>query len=165
MNELVDPLTGVCAPAVLRQRANWLLSRRIADQLPFGVLHLDISKFAQVNRIHGVSIGDAILVMAADRMQTCIRPSDLVGRLGNDEFQLIFNDGVRSLTDLSAMVDRVVASVNEPYEVAGLLVEIRFDAAALLIGSPHPELEEIFTRLDQALESAKSESRIPIELF
>jgi diguanylate cyclase (GGDEF)-like protein len=165
MSELVDSLTGLASPSILRERTNWLLSRRNDDQRPFGILQLDISAFGQINQMYGVSVGDSILVIAADRMQSCVRPSDLVGRLGNDDFQLIFNDGMNSLADLGASVNRVIAAINQTYDVAGLPVEIHFDAAALLIGVPHPLSEPILRRADEALAVAKLEARIAIEPF
>jgi diguanylate cyclase (GGDEF)-like protein len=165
MSDLVDSLTGSASPSILRERANWLLSRRSEDQRQFGILQLDISNFARINHLYGVSVGDSILVIAADRMQRCVRPSDLVGRLGNDDFQLIFNDGMKSLTDLGASVSRVVGALNEEYDVAGLMIDINFDAAALLIGMPHPPLEQIHRRADEGLALAKAESRVVIEPF
>jgi diguanylate cyclase (GGDEF)-like protein len=165
MSELVDSLTGSASPSILRERVNWLLSRRTDDQRQFGILHLDISNFAGINHIYGPSVGDSILVIAADRMRNCVRPSDLVGRLGNDDFQLIFNDGMKSVANLSALVARVVVSINEEYDVAGLKIDIHFDAAAFLIGTPHPLLEQIHRRADEGLALAKLESRVLIEPF
>ena len=165
MSDLVDSLTGSASPSILRERINWLLRRRVEDQQAFGILYLDISNFAQTNLEYGVSVGDSILVIAADRMRSCVRPSDLVGRLGNDDFQLIFNDRMSKVSDLGALVARVVASINDAYDVAGLTIDIHFDAAALLIGSPHPLLEEIQRRADDGIALAKLESRVLIEPF
>gem|GEM_PF-3344158 len=165
MNELVDPLTGLASPSILRERLNWLLSRRREDQRPFGLLLLDISNFARINATYGVSVGDSILVIAADRMRRCVRPSDVVGRLGNDDFQILFSDGMNSDADLKASVDRVVAALNVEYDLAGLKIEIQVDAAALFVGVPHPESEQIYRRADLNLAAAKREARVVLEPF
>lgn len=165
MSELVDSLTGLATPSILRERANWLLTRRMEDQRPFGVLQLDVSGFAGINAQYGVSVGDSILVMAADRMLTSVRPSDLVGRLGNDDFQLIFNDGLKSIADLKVSVDRVLAALHDEYDLAGLSIRIRFKAAGLLVGVPHPKAESIYRRADEAVALAKQESRVVLEPF
>lgn len=165
MSELVDSLTGLAAPPILRERVNWLLSRRRENQRPFGLLQLDIFNFAQINATYGVSVGDSILVIAADRMRSSVRPSDVVGRLGNDDFQLLFTDGINEISDLAASVDRVVAALNAEYDLAGLIIEIQIDAAALLIGVPHPSIEEIYHRADENLVVAKRESRVVLEAF
>ena len=165
MNELVDPLTGLASPSILRERLNWLLSRRAEDQRHFGILLLDISNFAHINSTYGVSVGDSILVIAADRMRTCVRPSDVVGRLGNDDFQILFIDGMKSIADLETSIDRVVAALNVEYDLAGLKVEIQADAAALFVGVPHPQSEQIYRRADVNLAMAKREDRVVLESF
>lgn len=165
MSKLVDSLTGLATPSILRERVSWLLARRSEDQRPFGLVQLDISDFARVNQNYGVSLGDSILVTAAERMRSCVRPSDLVGRLGNDDFQLIFNDGMGSIAELKTSVDRVVAALNAEYDLAGLLVGIHFKAAALLVDVPHPEREQIYRRADEGLATAKRESRVVLETF
>ena len=165
MSELVDLLTGLATPSILRERVNWLLARRIDDQRPFGLLQLDVSNFANVNRTYGVSVGDSILVMASDRMRNCVRPSDVVGRLGNDDFQLIFNDGMSTIDDLRTSVDRVVSALNSEYDLSGFSIKIHFKAAALFIDVPHPKLEQIYRRADEDLAAAKRESRVVFEAF
>ena len=165
MSELVDPLTGLASPSILRERLTWLLSRRTFDQRPFGLLLLDISNFARVNSTYGVSVGDSILVIAADRMRTCVRPSDVVGRLGNDDFQILYSDGINSQADLKASVDRVVAALNVEYDLAGLKIEIQVDAAAIFVEVPHPESEQIYRRADVNLAVAKREARVVLEVF
>lgn len=165
MSELVDSLTGLATPSILRERLNWFLSRRRDDQRPFGLLYLDISNFAQINSNYGVSVGDSILVIAADRMRSCVRPSDVVGRLGNDDFQILFSDGMNAVPDLTTSVDRVVAALNAEYDLTGLMIQIQIDAAALFIGVPHPKSEEIYLRADENLAVAKRESRVVLEPF
>ena len=165
MSDLIDPLTGLASPSILRERLTWLISRRIDDQRPFGLLSLDISNFARVNSTYGVSVGDSILVIAADRMRTCVRPSDVVGRLGNDDFQILYSDGINSDADLKSSVDRVLAALNAEYDLAGLKIEIQVDAAALFVGVPHPESEQIYLRADVNLAVAKREARVVLEAF
>lgn len=165
MSELIDSLTGLSTSLILRERVNWLLARRRDDQRPFGLLQLDVSNFAKVNGAYGVSVGDSVLVMAADRMLNCMRPSDMVGRLGNDDFQLVCSDGMNTIADLKASVDRLVAAVNAEYDLAGLGISIHFKAAALFIEAPYPKPEQIYRRADECLVAAKCDSRIVIEAF
>ena len=142
-----------------------ILTHVTLDQRPFGLLLLDISNFARVNSTYGVSVGDSILVIAADRMRTCVRPSDVVGRLGNDDFQILYSDGINSQADLKASVDRVVAALNFEYDLAGLKIEIQVDAASIFVEVPHPESEQIYRRADVNLAVAKREARVVLEVF
>jgi len=163
--ELQDPLTGLARPSILQERLEWLKNRREHDQRPFGLVQADISGFRQVNRQYGVSVGDSILVVAAARMRASVRPADLAGRLGNDDFQFVFSDGIHEVSDLESCVERLAGSINAGYEVAGLPIDISFDVAALFVGVPHPSVEEICYRADLSLVKAKHESRIVCEKF
>lgn len=160
MIELQDPLTGLARPSLLHERLSWLQSRRADDQRPFGLVHVDIRGLRHLNQEYGVSVGDSILVVAADRMRASMRPADLAGRLGNDDFQLIFSDGIHEAWDLASCVERLAGSVNAGYEVAGLPIGVSFDIAALFVGVPHPSVEEIYHRAELNLARAKDESCI-----
>ncbi len=160
MIELQDPLTGLARPPILRERLSWLRNRREGDQRPFGLVQADIRNFRHLNQEYGVSVGDSILVVAADRMRASMRPADLAGRLGNDDFQLIFSDGIHEALDLRVCVERLAGSVNAGYAVAGLPIGVSFDIAALFVGVPHPSVEEIYHRAELNLVRAKDESRI-----
>jgi len=165
MSELIDSLTGLSTSLILRERVNWLLARRPSDQRPFGLLQLDVSDFAKVNQAYGVSVGDSILALAADRMLNCMRPSDMVGRLGNDDFQVVCSDGMNTVADLKASADRLVEAVNAEYDLAGLVIGIHFKAAALFVQAPYPKPAQIYRRADECLLTAKNETRVVIEQF
>jgi diguanylate cyclase (GGDEF)-like protein len=107
-----DPLTGVAN----RRQFDAVLQREIAartrpagagrrksDESPLALLILDLDDFKTINDNHGHPVGDAILRQAADRAQSMLRSSDVLARIGGDEFAIIApgvqGDAVRNLAE------------------------------------------------------------------
>ncbi|WP_221076377.1 sensor domain-containing diguanylate cyclase [Agarivorans aestuarii] len=83
---VTDPLTelnnrrGFCSLAQQRIR----LAKRMGSRL--GVFYLDVDKFKQINDNYGHAVGDEVLIDVAKAMRKCVRSSDVIGRMGGDEF-------------------------------------------------------------------------------
>ena len=92
-----DPLTGVgnrrVFDTILRQeilaRTSPRRGRRETDATPLALLILDLDDFKGVNDTHGHQVGDAVLVEAAVRIQSILRSTDTLARIGGDEFAVI----------------------------------------------------------------------------
>ncbi|MCC5848122.1 MAG: response regulator [Verrucomicrobia bacterium] len=83
---LVDPLTGLFNRQYLHgeiERA-WLLAKRARGRL--SLLMLDLDGFKSINDSHGHTAGDEILLQASNLLQEMVRQSDLLVRIGGDEF-------------------------------------------------------------------------------
>jgi len=91
-----DPLTGVanrrCFDATLQtelaRRAD-PAGRRPADQSPLALLVLDLDDFKGINDNYGHPVGDAVLRHVAERIQSILRSTDTLARIGGDEFAVI----------------------------------------------------------------------------
>jgi diguanylate cyclase (GGDEF)-like protein len=121
-----DWLTGLANRALLTECLiqSWERARRHG---PRGALFfVDLNDFKQVNDEHGHSAGDQVLRDVALRLQDTVRSSDLVGRIGGDEFALII-EGVESQADVATLADKVAESIEQPIEIDG--VEIRVGAS------------------------------------
>lgn len=86
---LIDPLTNL----VNRRHLEASLDTRLAEQQRygwrFGVLFIDIDHFKRVNDSHGHEVGDLLLRLVAMTLSNSMRPFDLVGRWGGEEFVAI----------------------------------------------------------------------------
>jgi GGDEF domain-containing protein len=76
-----------------------------------------------VNDEHGHAAGDQVLREVALRLQDTVRSSDLVGRIGGDEFALII-EGVESRNDVSVLADKVAEAIERPIEVGETEVHV-----------------------------------------
>jgi diguanylate cyclase (GGDEF)-like protein len=86
---LSDPLTGLANRTLLEEITHRVLQRGGA----VSVLFLDLDDFKGVNDSRGHAAGDELLLVLAGRLAACVRPGDVVARIGGDEFAVVVNGG------------------------------------------------------------------------
>ena len=110
-----DPLTGTLNRLGLGRH----LEQRLADDSDHGLLivFLDLDGFKAVNDQHGHVVGDEVLRAVAHRLRQAVRPADLVGRYGGDEFVVLCHDAA---VGAEAMIcDRIEEALVAPVEWPG----------------------------------------------
>lgn len=130
-----DPLTGLAN----RGHVLTVLKRAVeVDDIsaPIGVLFIDLDGFKAVNDRHGHAAGDELLAIVAQRMKAAVRPTDVVGRLGGDEF-LIVGVGLTSLDRAEALAQRLITSISAPYQLRdGITAKLGASVGVALARSP-----------------------------
>src|SRR3954447_4059012 len=84
-----DSLTGLFNHRSFHERLMHALHDASRTHSPVAVLMLDIDDFKRVNDVHGHGVGDELLRLLADALRSCVRPEDVVCRLGGEEFGVI----------------------------------------------------------------------------
>lgn len=158
-----DPLTDVLDHATFVQEAVVLAvggtpftrtdrRRTVEGDWYLGVLDLD--DFKALNDTHGHLVGDEVLVVAARRLRSALRAEDMVGRLGGDEFGLLFQD-----LDPEPVAHRMIKSLTAPIAVAGERVHVTasLGVSRLHVDQTNPEaaVTRAMRRADQAMYSVK----------
>lgn len=117
------------------------------------VLYLDLDDFKPVNDIHGHTLGDRVLAEVATRLRHAVRPTDVVARIGGDEFGVLCPD-VEDVSVAQALAERLVAAVSEPMVIHGVDVQVGLSVgiAALVEGD---DADLVLARADEALRRAK----------
>ena len=127
-----DYLTGLANREMLVHRLSGAVARlphhghaggRVGDGIGLALHMLDLDRFKPVNDTHGHGIGDAVLKQVARRLQGITRRSDVVARVGGDEFAVVQLD-VSTPDDAAALAAKIVNTLSEPYEVEGLTLTI-----------------------------------------
>ncbi len=110
-----DPLTGLVNRTVILERLAELLGAGTAG---VAVLFVDLDRFKLVNDSLGHDLGDRVLEATAERIQACLRPEDVVGRLSGDEF-VVLCGGLHGEVDAVGLADRICRAIAVPVRVPG----------------------------------------------
>lgn len=126
---------------------------------PFGLMHLDLDYFKQVNDTYGHGAGDQVLKHVAGVLQDETRSGDMVARIGGDEFVLIFKGRV-NLTVLEGIAWRIISRLEEPIAYGDDLCHISASIGTTLSSFyDQPVADRMLNDADQALYSSKDKGR------
>ncbi len=154
---LRDALTGLPNRALLDDRIDRALqrARRTADG--FALLVVDLDGFKEVNDIRGHDAGDQVLRSIARRLESVVRASDTVARVGGDEF-VVLSVGTRTESEAATLVGRIRQSLRRPYRLAGGVVEIDASIGWALFPTDGATPEELLGRADVQMFATKRDS-------
>jgi diguanylate cyclase (GGDEF)-like protein len=152
-----DALTGLRN----RRAFDQALAAAVGDRSgsPFGLMHIDLDFFKQVNDTLGHAAGDEVLRNVAAVLRQETRATDTVARVGGDEFMILL-PSVADRAGLSDIARRIIARLHQPVIHDGQ--ECRVAASIGLwssVGAARLEEEGILARLDAALYDAKRGGR------
>ncbi|MEZ5911529.1 MAG: diguanylate cyclase [Paracoccaceae bacterium] len=152
---LTDTLTGLRN----RRAMDLALEKLIAANLPFGLMHIDLDFFKQVNDTLGHAAGDHVLQCVAAVMQRETRKSDQVARVGGDEFVVLF-PGLVDTGRLELIAHRIIARLQVPIDFQGeecrIAASIGINTTA---GYDMPDAEQLLADADTALYQSKRAGR------
>jgi diguanylate cyclase (GGDEF)-like protein len=156
-----DPLTDLANRALFMRRVQESLARPSGTAT---VLFLDLDDFKRINDHAGHAAGDAVLIGAADRIRSAVRPSDLAARLGGDEFAVLLEDADdRRGTDVA---HRIVALLSEAVTVNGQPCWVR---ASIGIASASAragmDADDLMRHADIAMYRAKEAGKGQVRAF
>lgn len=149
-----DELTGLYNRACF----NELLAQSLEHALPLAVLFVDLDHFKDINDAQGHQTGDQILIKAARRIQQSVRPTDIVGRYGGDEFVVVL-----SAPALPALAERVAGRLNQqlsmPFEVDGRSFQISASIGIAHAPAHGRILQDLVAAADAAMYVSKAAGR------
>jgi diguanylate cyclase (GGDEF)-like protein len=156
-----DDLTGVLARRAFLQQGERLLARYQRESAGLAVLMVDVDHFKQVNDQLGHGAGDQLLIGIAQAMTSALRPQDVLGRLGGEEFAVVLPDA--SPAEAHAIAERLRTVVEQR---ALDPVEDGPQRATVSIGLVHSatmgsdaDMDTLLLAADAALYRAKAEGR------
>ncbi|MEI6621983.1 MAG: sensor domain-containing diguanylate cyclase, partial [Actinomycetes bacterium] len=153
-----DFLTGVANRRQFLRETVREIARSQRHRQPLSVALLDIDHFKDINDTYGHSAGDDALVAFVATLRENIRQIDVIGRVGGDEFAVMFpnTDAVQALQSLERC--REVLAEN-PMLIGDGSVLIRFTGGISTLADERDTVDTILARADLALYAAKHEGR------
>jgi diguanylate cyclase (GGDEF)-like protein len=116
---------------------------------------IDLDYFKQVNDTLGHATGDAVLKAAARRMQSVLRETDMVGRVGGDEFAVI-QTAITGAGQASGLAERLARTLNAPYRILGSNAAVGASIGIALAPEHGRDADTLLRKADMALYRAKS---------
>jgi diguanylate cyclase (GGDEF)-like protein len=160
-----DLLTGLPNRAYVQEYVAQALKHATAHQR-VGLMFLDVDRFKLVNDSYGHTHGDAFLVSVAKRLRASIRPTDLVARIGGDEFVVVASN-LTSDAEALELAQRTRRLFSAPFEVGGaeLTSSVSIGVAVSDGTDAHADAESMIRDADIAMYSAKESGRDAVASF
>jgi diguanylate cyclase (GGDEF)-like protein len=158
-----DALTDLPNRVQLRERlAHALADLGRGDRL--AVHYLDLDHFKSVNDTLGHPVGDELLQVIATRLRSCLKESDLVARVGGDEFAII-QSRVDAPADAAKMARAVRDVLRAPYDLKGHAVIVHTSIGIAIAPDDGTDPTELIKSADMALYGAKADGRNTYRFF
>jgi diguanylate cyclase (GGDEF)-like protein len=154
----LDGLTGLNNRRnfLLLAEAEWSRFRRYGRAL--ALLMIDIDSFKSINDRYGHDVGDVVIKAVADILQIHKRTSDVVGRMGGEEFALILPEATLDSAAIAAeRLRQLVADC--PLSVVGHSLSVTISVGVAVCRDDAKGIEEILKEADVALYQAKRSGR------
>ncbi|MBI1245165.1 MAG: diguanylate cyclase [Alphaproteobacteria bacterium] len=153
-----DPLTGVANRRSFVARGYDELARVHRDYEKCTLLALDIDHFKRVNDTYGHAAGDRVLVEFAHRVSACLRQTDILGRLGGEEFSILA-PGITA-GEAQNLAERVRVAVRaSPITVDGTPIDVTVSIGISQMRASDSDVSSVQRRADDALYQAKHQGR------
>ncbi len=153
-----DPLTQLPNRLYFRDQLERSIIRAERNQAEFAVLFVDLDFFKHVNDSMGHAAGDEVLVEAGARLRHCVRSTDIVGRLGGDEFTILITD-VKGGGDSRVVAQNVIAAMSKPFLSAGQQYYLSASVGIAVYPADGATAEELLRNADTAMYRAKESGR------
>jgi diguanylate cyclase (GGDEF)-like protein len=150
-----DYLTGVLNTRSFRELAQMEINRSVRYKRPFTIAFIDIDNFKNINDTFGHSMGDIVLRTIAGSMQVHLRKTDMVARVGGDEFVALLpeTDAQTAPGVISSMQRAFLKEMNEKGW------PVTFSIGALTLTAPQLSVDEMLGIADQMMYAVKNNGK------
>ncbi|MEY4592628.1 MAG: hypothetical protein RIR18_1523 [Pseudomonadota bacterium] len=159
-----DPLTGLSNRASLEAQMKRALAGAKRDGSTVGVMLIDMDNFKQVNDTLGHNVGDELLIQIAHRLVESVRGSDLVSRIGGDEFVVILHH-IDNVMSIGGIASKILRNLGASYSVGKHMLYSTPSIGVALFPADGVDAETLIRNADSAMYHAKSQGRNNFQFF
>jgi len=159
-----DQLTGLPNRHYLAAFLPEAIAEARAANMMMGVVFLDLDRFKHINDTRGHETGDRLLQEVARRLRACVRDSDVVIRMGGDEFVVVFRK-VKAYDEITAGANRIVETLYEPIIIDEQPLQTTGSVGVSLFPRDGDTMNELLKHSDTAMYQAKDRGRNNVQIF
>ena len=153
-----DALTGLPNRAYFTERLSETLSLSARHQRVCALMFVDLDRFKFVNDSLGHAAGDRLLQVVSQRIQACLRDSDLLFRVGGDEFTVLLPQ-IAAAEDADLVARRIADAMARPAEVSGHELTVGASIGIGVFPGDGSTAQELLKNADAAMYAAKNAGR------
>jgi diguanylate cyclase (GGDEF)-like protein len=159
-----DTLTELPNRNLCVDRLTHAIAKAKRSGAPVSVLIVGLDHFKEVNDTMGHLAGDLLLCSASDRLQTLLRDSDTLARLGSDEFAVIIDDE-RNIDAVPIVTQKIIDSFKKPFDISDCEVLIGASIGISIFPGDDETALGLLQKSDTALHTSKVEGRGKVTFF
>jgi len=159
-----DQLTGLPNRHYLTAFLPNAIAEAKASSSMLGVVFLDLDRFKHINDTRGHETGDKLLQEVATRLRACVRDSDVVIRMGGDEFVVVFRN-VKSYDEITQGAGRIVETLTKPIIIDRHSLQTTGSVGVSLYPRDGSDMVELLKHSDTAMYQAKDRGRNNVQMF
>ena len=153
-----DPLTGLANRMLIYRKLNNILDNARLNNRTFSLMYMDLDQFKRINDSLGHSIGDALLIEVAQRIENELGNDGVAARLGGDEFFIVLPD-VSTTEGVAEIAGRINSALAERYLLDGQDIYITNSIGICFFPQDGDDVETLVRNSDTALYQAKRSGR------
>ena len=159
-----DALTGLANRKMFFDLAEHALSKANRQQSQCAIMFVDLDEFKQINDSYGHDAGDEVLKEVAIRLKNCVRSSDIVGRIGGDEFVVLIDD-VKIKTEIEALAEKIIAAVSDKLIVFGEEKQVGASIGIAFYPEHGFDINTLINKADQSMYEIKNSGKGGVKLY
>lgn len=153
-----DYLTGLPNRILFLNSLGSLILLAKRNKYKVAALFLDLDGFKQINDTLGHGAGDQLLQEVAKRLKEVTRASDVVARVGGDEFTFALND-IGSDQNAALMASKIIASLSAPFDLNGRQCHVGGSIGISTYPDDSEDIEKLIMQADAAMYLAKQNGK------
>ena len=153
-----DPLTGLINRTFFKEQLQILMELATRHNKKLALVFIDLDNFKMINDSFGHEAGDELLIEVANRLKKSVRKSDVIARIGGDEFVLILNDIV-DRDDVKKVLEKIKDNFKPPVILKKHKVEISFSAGVAIFPDDADSIEKLLQYADIAMYESKRKGK------
>ncbi|MBN1939248.1 MAG: diguanylate cyclase [Candidatus Aminicenantes bacterium] len=153
-----DALTGLPGLRLANERLDWSLSLARRNRNLAAVMFIDLDGFKSVNDRLGHEAGDFVLKTVALRIQSCIRETDTLARVGGDEFFLIATS-LNTPSDAAEIARKAIQEASRPILIDGKEAVVGLSVGIALYPNDSQDKDDLIRLADTAMYKVKASGK------